>query len=68
MRKYGDRGVRYMFIEAGAIAENIHLASGAIGIGSVDCASIHDDQMHSALGIDGESSLVVHAVVLGAPA
>jgi len=67
MRKYGDRGVRYMFLEAGAISENIHLASGAIGIGSVDCASVCDDQMHSALGIDGESSVLVHAVVLGVP-
>lgn len=68
MRKYGDRGVRYLFIEAGAIAENIHLACGALGIGSVDCASVHDDKLHAALGLDGETSLLVHAVVLGVPA
>jgi SagB-type dehydrogenase family enzyme len=68
MRKYGDRGIRYLFIEAGAIAENIHLAAGALGLGTVDCASVRDDEMHSALGLDGESSLLVHTVIVGVPA
>jgi SagB-type dehydrogenase family enzyme len=68
MRKYGDRGVRYLFIEAGAVAENIHLSCGSLGLGSVDCASVHDDEIHAALGLDGELRLLVHTVVIGVPA
>ena len=67
LRKYGDRGVRYLFIEAGAVAQNVHLACSALGLGSVDCASVHDDQIHDALGLDGELRLLVHAVVVGVP-
>jgi SagB-type dehydrogenase family enzyme len=66
-RKYGQRGVRYMFIEAGAMAQNIHLACEALGLGSVDCASIYDDDAHEALGLDGQHQVLVHAVVLGHP-
>jgi SagB-type dehydrogenase family enzyme len=68
MRKYGDRGVRYLFIEAGSVAENIHLSCGSLGLGSVDCASVHDDELHAALHLDGELRLLVHTVVIGVPA
>src|SRR5712692_4213550 len=34
MRKYGDRGVRYAFVEAGEITQSIHLAVTALGFGS----------------------------------
>jgi len=67
LRKYGDRGIRYLFIEAGAVAENVHLAFGSLGLGSVDCASVHDDQLHNALGLDGELRLLAHAIVVGVP-
>jgi SagB-type dehydrogenase family enzyme len=67
MRKYGPRGVRYLFIEAGAITENVHLACGSLGVGSVDCASVADDELHDALGLDGEMECLAHAVVLGVP-
>ena len=67
IRKYGERGVRYLFIEAGAMAENIHLACRSLGVGSVDCASVHDDELHAALGFDGEMRALIHAVITGAP-
>jgi hypothetical protein len=65
MRKYGDRGLRFVFIEAGAIAENIHLPTVAFVYGSVDCASVHEDEIHDALGIDGGDEALIHAIVLG---
>jgi SagB-type dehydrogenase family enzyme len=65
MRKYGDRGLRYIFIEAGEIAQAIHLITAALGYGSVDCASYYDDEIHQALGIDGLSDAVVHCVIIG---
>jgi SagB-type dehydrogenase family enzyme len=67
MRKYGARGMRFMFFEAGAIAQNIHLATAALGCGSVDCASYYDDEVHELLGIDGLHQAVLHSVVVGFP-
>jgi SagB-type dehydrogenase family enzyme len=67
MRKYGPRGLRFLFIEAGAIAQNVNLATEALGLGSVDCASFYDDELHEVLGIDGLECTVLHAVLIGQP-
>ncbi len=67
MRKYGPRGVRFLFIEAGAMAENVHLACRSLRLGSVDCASVCDDELHAALRLDGELRLLTHTIVVGAP-
>lgn len=66
MRKYGDRGLRFVFHETGAISQNIHLAVTGLGLGSVDCASICDDEMHEVLGFDGNFQTVTHTIVVGA--
>jgi SagB-type dehydrogenase family enzyme len=66
MRKYGSRGMRHVFHEAGAIAQQINLSTVALGFGSVDCASFYDDEVHEALGIDGLYETLVHAVLVGA--
>jgi SagB-type dehydrogenase family enzyme len=66
-RKYGHRGLRFIFHEAGAISQNIHLAVGGLGLGSVDCAGIYDDEVHAALNIDGLYTALVHSVVVGVP-
>ena len=68
MRKYGARGMRHLFLEAGAMAAHINLAATALGVGSVDCSSIYDDEAHEALRMDGLYEALVHAVVLGAVA
>jgi SagB-type dehydrogenase family enzyme len=68
MRKYGNRGLRFLFLEAGAMAQNIHLACEALGLGSFDCASVYDDEVHEALGIDGLHESLLHTVIIGAGA
>lgn len=68
MRKYGDRGMRFVFQEAGAIAEHINLACAALGLGSADCASVYEDEVHEILGIDGLFTSLIHTVVAGTPA
>ena len=65
MRKYGDRGMRYVFLEAGAMAEHITLAAVALGFGSVHCASFYDDEVHEGLEVDGLYEALIHSVVLG---
>lgn len=67
-RKYGPRGLRNVLLEAGAMGEHLNLAATALGLGSVDCSSVYDDDIHEALGIDGVSEALVHCVVMGVPA
>jgi SagB-type dehydrogenase family enzyme len=67
MRKYGDRGMRFVFHEAGAISEHAHLAAVALGLASVDCASFYDDEAHEALSYDGVYQALVHMIVVGWP-
>jgi SagB-type dehydrogenase family enzyme len=68
VRKYGQRGMRFVFLEAGAIAHSVALAATALGYGSVDCASVYDDEVHEVLGLDGVDMTLLHAVVVGCPA
>jgi SagB-type dehydrogenase family enzyme len=68
LRKYGPRGLRFLFLEAGAMAQNIHIATAALGLGSVDCASFYDDDVHALLRADGVHEALIHAVVVGDPA
>ncbi|RKX29124.1 MAG: nitroreductase [Candidatus Zixiibacteriota bacterium] len=60
-RKYGDRGYRYTYIEAGAIAENICLQAVSLGLGTVFIGAFNDDALNQLLGIDGieESALLI---------
>jgi SagB-type dehydrogenase family enzyme len=68
MRKYGDRGMRHVFLEAGTIAQQTHLAAAALGLGTMDCSGLYDDEVHEALAVDGVYEALVHVVVVGAPA
>lgn len=65
MRKYGSRGVRFLFIEAGCMAENLHLATMALGFGSVDCSSFYDDEVNKAMGLDGRFRFLAHSIIVG---
>lgn len=65
MKKYGARGLRFAFHEAGIISQNINLAVTALGLGSVDCASFYEDEVNSLLGLDGKTESFTHAIVIG---
>ena len=67
MKKYGDRGLRFVFQEAGAISQNINLAVQGLGLGSVDCASFYDKDIHDILNIDGMFESFLHAMIIGMP-
>ncbi len=46
---YGRRGVRYVFMEAGHSAQNIHLQAAALGLGSVAVGAFDDDSVSKVL-------------------
>lgn len=47
--KYGQRGTRYAHIEAGHVAQNIHLQAAALSLGSVPIGAFNDDAVKKCL-------------------
>lgn len=62
--KYGDRGVRYIMLEAGHIAQNFYLICEVLGLKCCAIGGFIDEQMNEVLDLDGaeESSLYVLAI------
>ena len=62
--KYGERGFRYVYIEAGHISQNIYLQAVSLGLGSVSVGAFLDNKVNQLIGLDGhkESAIYLHAV------
>ena len=56
--KYGQRGIRYAHIEAGHIAQNIHLQAVALGLGSVPIGAFSDKEVEEILSLSPEQEPV----------
>jgi SagB-type dehydrogenase family enzyme len=50
-QKYGQRGIRYVHIEAGHAAQNVCLQATALGLGSVVIGAFEDSDVRGVLGI-----------------
>lgn len=66
--RYGQRAYRYIYLDAGHIAENLALAAVALDLGTCQIGALFDDEVNRILGIDGESESVVYMSVVGKPA
>jgi SagB-type dehydrogenase family enzyme len=61
--KYGDRGIRYVHMEAGHAAQNLCLQATAIGLGTVTIGAFHDEQVKEVLrSLEDEQPLYVMPV------
>lgn len=49
--KYAERGIRYMWMEAGHAAQNLLLAAAALGLGAVTIGAFDDAGLADALGL-----------------
>jgi SagB-type dehydrogenase family enzyme len=47
--KYGERGQRYVYMEAGHAAQNLLLQAAALGLGTVPIGAFHDEQVEKLL-------------------
>ncbi len=65
MIKYGERGYRYIFLEAGHIGQNISLVASALGIKSCAVGGTIDDMLEQLLDIDGTTESIVYGFALG---
>ncbi len=47
---YGERGIRYVYMEAGHVGQNIYLQATSLGLGTVAVGAFHDNEVKSLLG------------------
>jgi len=65
--KYKERAYRYVYLDAGHIAQNVALAAVALGLGSCQIAALYDDEVNAVLGVDGKEESIVYMTALGCP-
>jgi SagB-type dehydrogenase family enzyme len=63
--RYGERGHRYIFLDAGHIGQNTYLAATALGYGCCAIAAFEDRAMNEVLGVDGKVETTVYAASVG---
>jgi SagB-type dehydrogenase family enzyme len=63
--KYGERGYRYVLLEAGHIGQNVYLTSMALGLKCCGLGGTRDENIEKILGVDGVDESLVYALVVG---
>ena len=63
--KYRQRAFRYIYLDAGHIAENLYLAGEALGLGVCGIAAFFDDLVNQIIGLDGLEETVIYMATTG---
>jgi SagB-type dehydrogenase family enzyme len=63
--RYGQRGYRYIHLDAGHACQNLYLATEAIEGGACAIAAFSDEDMNHLLGLDGEEQFVIYLATVG---
>lgn len=63
--RYGERGLRYLFLDAGHVCQNLHLAAESIAAGVCAVGAFNDDALNELLDLDGTSRFVVYLAGVG---
>lgn len=66
LSRYGRRGMRYVYLDAGHVGQNLQLAAAALGLGSCNIGALFDDEVNRLLGVDGRAESIVYAASVGA--
>lgn len=65
--KYQQRAYRYVYLDAGHIAQNVALAAVALGLGSCQVAALYDGEVNAILGVDGKEESILYMTAVGSP-
>ncbi len=63
-KKYGDRGVRYVHMEAGHAAQNIYLQAVALNLSMVTVGAFYDDHVKDIMGMP-EDEVPLYVIPVG---
>lgn len=63
--KYGDRGYRFVLLEAGHVGQNLALTATALGLSAVNVGGYVDEVIDEYLGLDGLRQSAVYLAAVG---
>lgn len=55
IRKYGQRGRRYVYLEAGHAGQNVYLQAASLGLGTTTVGAFHDERVKAVLELPQEA-------------
>jgi SagB-type dehydrogenase family enzyme len=62
---HGERGHRYLYLEAGFATQNILLAATALGLSVLPVSTFYDDELSFLLGLNGNRELPMCVILVG---
>lgn len=66
-RRYFERAYRYIYLDAGHIAQNLLLAATALGLSACPVGAFYDDDLNHLLGLKGRDETAVYTACVGRP-
>jgi SagB-type dehydrogenase family enzyme len=63
--KYGERGYRFVMLEAGHVAQNINIVANALGLGTLDIGGFYDHRIDEFVGLDGLTHSAIYLIAIG---
>ncbi len=63
--KYAQRAYRYIYLDAGHIAQNVALACVGLGLGSCQIGALLDDELNAMLDVDGHEETIIYMTAVG---
>lgn len=63
--KYGERGYRFVLLEAGHLAQNLCLAATGLGLGAIPVGGYFDRRADNLLGLDGLLQSTIYLTAIG---
>ncbi|WP_437752998.1 SagB/ThcOx family dehydrogenase [Sorangium sp. So ce1389] len=66
MWKYGQRGYRFLWLDAGHLGQNLYLVATAMGLGPVAIGGFYDDELKAFLALPAEED-AMYVVCIGQP-
>jgi SagB-type dehydrogenase family enzyme len=63
--RYGQRGYRYLHLDAGHVCQNLYLSAESVGCGVCAIAAFLDEEINPAMGIDGDNEFVIYVATVG---
>lgn len=67
MFKYGQRGYRFLFLDAGHVGQNLYLVATALGLGPVGIGGFLDVELGELLGLPSDEE-PLYVIAIGHPA
>lgn len=68
MDRYGQRGYRYVWLDAGHLGQNLYLCATALGLGAVAIGGFFDDEVNGLARLpEGGEEQIIYLVLIGHP-